>query len=122
MFVGEKGRLLLPHFMELPKLIIDGKYADLDLSELESSGKITNQPVRDYGGESYLHYHQFVDACLGKDKCTAPFSYSARLTETILLGVIAGRFPGKTLHWDNKLAKFKEEEVNKFLDSPYREF
>ena len=122
MFVGEKGRLLLPHFMELPKLIIDGKYADLDLSELESSGKITNQPVRDYGGESYLHYHQFVDACLGKDKCTAPFSYSARLTETILLGVIAGRFPGKTLHWDNKLAKFKEEEANKFLDSPYREF
>ena len=122
MFVGEKGRLLLPHFMELPKLIIDGKYADLDLSELESSGKITNQPVRDYGGESYLHYHQFVDACLGKDKCSAPFSYSARLTETILLGVIAGRFPGKTLHWDNKLAKFKEEEANKFLDSPYREF
>ena len=122
MFVGEKGRLLLPHFMELPKLIVDGKYVDLDLSELESSGKITNQPVRDYGGESYLHYHQFVDACLGKDKCSAPFSYSARLTETILLGVIAGRFPGKTLHWDNKLAKFKEEEVNKYLDSPYREF
>jgi len=122
MFVGEKGRLLLPHFMELPKLIVDGKYKDIDLSELENSGKITNQPVRDYGGESYLHYHQFVDACLGKDKCSAPFSYSARLTETILLGVIAGRFPGKTLHWDNKLAKFKEEEVNKFLDSPYREF
>ncbi|MDC3221283.1 gfo/Idh/MocA family oxidoreductase, partial [Flavobacteriaceae bacterium] len=122
MFVGEKGRLLLPHFMELPKLIVDGKYVDLDLSELESSGKITNQPVRDYGGESYLHYHQFVDACLGKDQCSAPFSYSARLTETILLGVIAGRFPGKTLHWDNKLAKFKEEEANKFLDSPYREF
>jgi predicted dehydrogenase len=122
MFIGEKGRLLLPHFMELPKLIVDGKYVDLDLTELESSGKITNQPVRDYGGESYLHYHQFVDACLGKDKCSAPFSYSARLTETILLGVIAGRFPGKTLHWDNKLAKFKEEEANKYLDSPYREF
>ena len=122
MFIGEKGRFLLPHFMELPKLIVDGKYVDLDLSELESSGKITNQPVRDYGAESYLHYHQFVDACLGKDKCTAPFSYSARLTETILLGVIAGRFPGKTLHWDNNLAKFKEEEANKFLDSPYREF
>ena len=122
MFIGEKGRLLLPHFMELPKLIVDGEYVDLDLSELEKSGKITNKPVRDYGGESYLHYHQFVDACLGKDNCTAPFSYSARLTETILLGVIAGRFPGKTLHWDNNSAKFKEEEANKYLDSPYRKF
>ena len=25
-FYGEKGKLLLPHFMELPKLIVDGKY------------------------------------------------------------------------------------------------
>ena len=122
MFIGEKGRLLLPHFMEFPKLIVDNKYEELDLTEFEKSGQITNKPVRDYSGESYLHYHQFVDACLGKDTCSAPFSYSARLTETILLGVIAGRFPGKTLHWDNNLAKFKEEEANKFLDSPYREF
>ena len=122
MFIGEKGRLLLPHFMELPKLIVDNKYVELDLTEFEKSGQITNKPVRDYSGESYLHYHQFVDACLGKDTCSAPFSYSARLTETILLGVIAGRFPRKTLHWDNNLAKFKEEEANKFLDSPYREF
>ena len=37
MFIGEKGRLLLPHFMELPKLIVDGEYVDLDLSELEKS-------------------------------------------------------------------------------------
>ena len=122
MFVGEKGRLLLPHFMELPKLIVDDKYVELNLSELENSGKITNQPVRDYGGESYLHYHQFVDACLGNDKCSAPFSYSARLTETILLGVIAGRLPGKTLHWDSNLEKFEEEEANKFLDFTYRKF
>ena len=122
MFVGEKGRLLLPHFMELPKLIIDNKYVELDLSEFEKSGQITDKPVRDYDGESYLHYHQFVNACLGKDKCSAPFSYSARLTETILLGVIAGNFPGEKLHWDNKKAKFREEKANKYLDSEYRKF
>ncbi|MBU87173.1 MAG: oxidoreductase [Flavobacteriaceae bacterium] len=122
MFVGEKGRLLLPHFMELPKLIIDNKYVELDLSEFEKSGQITDKPVRDYDGESHLHYHQFVDACLGKDKCSAPFSYSARLTETILLGVIAGNFPGEKLHWDNKKAKFREEKANKYLDSEYRKF
>ena len=122
MFIGEKGRLLLPHFMELPKLIVDNKYVDLDLSEFEKSGQITDKPVRDYDGESHLHYHQFVDACLGKDKCSAPFSYAARLTETMLLGVVAGNFPGKKLHWDNKKAKFKQEEANKYLDSEYRKF
>ena len=122
MFIGEKGRFLLPHFMELPKLIVDGKFKNIDISSLEKSGKITDKPIRDYGAESHLHYHQFVDACLGNDKCSAPFSYSARLTETILLGVIAGRFPGKTLHWDNKTARFKEEKANKFLNGTYRDF
>jgi len=59
---------------------------------------------------------------LGNAETTAPFSYAARLTETILLGVIAGRFPNKTLHWDNEKARFAEEEANAFLDAPYRDF
>ena len=122
MFIGEKGRLLLPHFMELPKLIVENQYKDFDVSAFVDNGELSEIPVRDYGKESYLHYHQFIDTCLGKDQCTAPFSYSSRLTETILLGVIAGRFPGKTLNWDNSKAKFAEEEANKYLDSPYRDF
>ncbi len=117
-FYGEKGNLLLPHFMEIPKLIVDGKYKEMDIAKFN-----LGEPVREYETESPKHYHQFVDACLGKEvECTAPFSYAARLTETILLGVIAGRFPGQTLHWDNKTAKFKEEEANAFLDSEYRVF
>lgn len=118
MFIGEKGRLLLPHFMQLPQLIVDGKYEDLDLSKVKNLG----EPIRDYDKEGKKHYHQFVDTCLGKDECSAPFSYAARLTETILLGVIAGRFPNHTLHWDSKSAKFKEIEANQFLDAPYRDF
>lgn len=118
MFIGEKGRLLLPHFMQLPKLIVKGKYKEIDLSEFSDVGS----PTQDYGKESNKHYHQFVDACLGKDECSAPFSYAARLTETILLGVIAGRFPNKTLHWNNSTSKFDEEEANQFLEGDYREF
>mgnify|MGYP003664136031 FL=1 len=121
MFIGEKGRLLLPHFMELPRLIVDGKYQELDLSIIKDQEAI-GEAVRDYDSEGDKHYHQFVDACLGKTETTAPFEYSARLTETILLGVIAGRFPNKTLHWDNNTARFSEPEANKFLDAPYRDF
>ncbi len=121
MFIGEKGRLLLPHFMELPKLIINGNYQDLDLTIIKNAA-LLGEPIRNYDSEGKKHYHQFVDACLGKDDCSASFSYAARLTETILLGVIAGRFPNKTLHWDNENARFAEEEANQFLDAPYREF
>jgi len=122
MFVGETGNLLLPHFMELPRLIKDGVYQELDLSIIDESIRPTGIPVRDYDEESKEHYHQFVDACLGQGECTAPFSYSARLTETILLGVIAGYFPNQTLHWNNETSRFDEEEANAYLDVPYRKF
>lgn len=118
MFIGEKGKLLLPHFMQLPRHIIKGKYVALELDKFTDLGS----PTEDYGKESNKHYHQFVDACLGKGECSAPFSYAARLTETILLGVIAGRFPNQKLHWDAEKARFKEEKANEFLDAPYREF
>ena len=117
MFMGEKGRLYLPHFMMEPKLIVDGAYQEMDFEKYN-----LGTPIRNYGTESPKHYHQFVDACLGKAETTAPFSYSARLTETILLGVIAGRFPGQTLHWDAEKAQFAEEEANEFLSGDYRTF
>ncbi|PPL03560.1 Gfo/Idh/MocA family protein [Parapedobacter indicus] len=123
MFVGKKGRLLLPHFMQLPRKIVRGKYVDIseEIAKLSREYNL-GEPIRDYETEGAKHYHQFVDACLGKATCSAPFEYGARLTETILLGTIAGRFPGETLHWDAETAKFKEEKANAFLTGAYREF
>ena len=123
MFVGTKGRLLLPHFMQLPKKIVRGKYVDIskEIAKVSEEHNL-GEPIRNYATEGPKHYHQFVDACLGKDTTTAPFDYAARLTETILLGTIAGRFPGETLHWDAETAQFKEEKANQFLAGDYRDF
>ncbi len=121
MFIGEKGRLLLPHFMEPPRLIVDGDYKAIDVKKYDPEGKL-GITVNDYERDAPKHYHQFVDACLGRDEVSAPFSYAARLTETILLGVIAGRFPNKTLHWDSQKAQFKEEEANAYLKGVERKF
>ncbi|MBN1821674.1 MAG: Gfo/Idh/MocA family oxidoreductase [Prolixibacteraceae bacterium] len=104
-FVGEKGRLLLPHW-DFPKLIVNGKFEKIDLPEIETND----------------HYLQFVDTCLGNDTCSAPFSYSARLTESILLGVVANRFPDETLHWDINSAQFSEDKANGLLKGEYRDF
>ena len=105
MFIGEKGRLLVPHW-SFAKLIVDGKYEVVNYPELAHAD----------------HYHQFIDAVLEKDSCSAPFSYAARLTEAILLGVVANRFPDETLHWDNKSESFAEAKANKLLGGEYREF
>jgi len=105
MFIGEKGRLLLPHW-DWPRLIVNGAYEQVEYPELKA----------------WDHYHQFIDACLGKDQCSAPFDYASRLTEAILLGVVANRFPNRILHWNNSESTFTEEEANEFLDAPYRKF
>ena len=121
MFIGEKGRLLLPHFMESPRHIVDGEYKKIDVKKYDPNNDL-GERLNDYGLASPKHYHQFVDACLGKDKVSAPFSYASRLTETILLGIIAGRFPNKTLNWDEANARFKEDEANQYLLGSYRNF
>lgn len=123
MFVGDKGRLLLPHFMQLPQKIVDGKYVDIseEIAQVEKANNM-GEPIRDYASEGPKHYHQFVDACLGEAETSAPFSYASRLTETILLGVIAGRFPNQTLHWDSENAKFAEDDANQYLEGDYRNF
>ena len=43
------------------------------------------------GGEN--HYLQFVEACRGNGKTSTPFDYSGPLTESVLLGCLATRFP-----------------------------
>ncbi|NJB85645.1 putative dehydrogenase [Lewinella marina] len=120
-FIGDKGRLLLPHFMQEPRMIVDGEYQDIS-TEIAAAAEALQlgTPIRNYETESPKHYHQFVDACLGKGSCSAPFSYSARLTEVILLGTVAGRFPGQTLHWNAGSGRFDEEAANKFLEGDYR--
>jgi hypothetical protein len=105
MFIGEKGKLLLPH-IGYPKLMVTGKFEKIDFPELTEID----------------HYHQFVDACLGNGECSAPFSYASKLTEAILLGVVANRFPNKKLRLKNDSQTFTKAAANKLLDAKYREF
>ena len=46
------------------------------------------------------HYLQFVESCRGNGKTSAPFAYAGPLTEMVLLGCLATRFPKTTLLWD----------------------
>ena len=122
MFIGEHNqRLLLPHFMELPKRIEGEVYTPYNIADYDQKNAL-GEAIRDYGSESPKHYHEFIDSCLGKSNCSAPFDYAARLTETILLGVIAGRFPNQVLHYDKEKSAFVEEEANAFLSGNYRSF
>ena len=102
--VGTKGVMLIPH-VAFPALFPRATFADFKLPEI---------PKND-------HYHQFVDAVKGKGQTSAAFSYSGPLSETVLLGSLATRFPKTTLEWDSANLKFKNEKAaNVFLKRKYR--
>ena len=62
-----------------------------------------------------------MDAILGKDKTQANFDYAGPLTEAVLLGSVASRFPKTTLEWNAKKLKFTNvKEANQYVRRDYR--
>ena len=101
--IGTKGVLLIPH-VDRPKLFPVEQYADFKRPEIQTAN----------------HWHQFVDAVLGKEKPSANFDYSGPLTEAVLLGCVATRFPKTTLDWNAKKLTFNVKEANQFVRRKYR--
>lgn len=105
LFVGEHGHLLLPHIGE-PVLMPQEKFADLKRPELTNNN----------------HYHQWVDACRGNGETSMSFSLGGPLTEALLLGVVANRFPDEKLIWDaESMTVTNKPEANKLVRREYRE-
>lgn len=103
-YIGEKGILYAPYFDE-PILL--------------PAEKFSADAIKRVDGDD--HYIQFVEACRGNGKTTAPFEYAGPLTESVLLGCLATRFPKTTLEWDAaKVAVTNVEEANRFVRRRYR--
>jgi hypothetical protein len=67
------------------------------------------------------HYLQFVEACRGNGRTSTPFDYSGPLTEAVLLGCLATRFPNTTLDWDAaRLQVTNVRDANAFVRRRYR--
>jgi predicted dehydrogenase len=102
--IGTKGVMLIPH-VAFPSLFPRANFKDFKLPEITSNN----------------HYHQFADAILGKTQTSTPFTYSGPLSETVLLGSLATRFPKTTLKWNSAKLKFRnEKQANAFLKRAYR--
>lgn len=106
LFVGERGRMVLPHCSQptfYPATVLD----DIEVPKLSDLN----------------HYHQFIDAIEGKDRASADFRYAAKIMETLHLGVIAAQFPERTLEWDTQTMKVPNvAEANRLTSKEYRRF
>jgi predicted dehydrogenase len=105
LFVGQEGVMVLPHIGEAI-LFPESKFKDFKRPDVANND----------------HYHQWVDACLGNGQTSASFSFAGPLTEALLLGVVANRFPGKQLTWDSETMKVTNlPDASPLLRRTYRE-
>ncbi|HRQ88211.1 MAG TPA: Gfo/Idh/MocA family oxidoreductase [Bacteroidia bacterium] len=105
MLIGEAGTLVIPHVAE-PMLYFEGKGMSKDYEMADDQD----------------HYHGWIDGCLTGKQPSDDFGYGARLTETILLGNIAVRYPNTKLQWDGEAMRFtNHDEANRWLTRDYRE-
>jgi predicted dehydrogenase len=103
-FLGTKGAMLLPHIGR-PVLLPEAEH--------------DNDHMPRVPGDD--HWLQFVEAILGNGSTAANFDYSGPLTEAVLLGSVATRFPQTTLEWDANAVKFTNERAaNAFVRRSYR--
>jgi predicted dehydrogenase len=105
--VGTDGIVVIPHMSAPPFVLPAEKGASLPAIDIAE---------RD-------HYAEFLDAVLagGKKACSAGFDYAGPLTESVLIGNVAARFPGETLAFDGKALRFTNKpEANQYLTRSYR--
>jgi predicted dehydrogenase len=104
MVIGEKGALLNP-LGSTPLLLPEDKFKDVKRPKFENRN----------------HYHHFVDAILGGPMCECHFGQSGPMTEAILLGTVAVRFPDEKLEWDPKALRIPNHRAaEKLLKRAYR--
>ena len=98
-YLGSEGVLYSP-YIAAPMLLPVEKFRGTKHPHLESNN----------------HYLQFVEACRGNGPTSTPFSYSGPLTESVLLGCLATRFPQTLLEWDGvKLEVTNNIRANQFV-------
>jgi len=106
LFVGEKGAIVTSHGSGgTPQLLPADKYRDFELPTLPTVN----------------HYGQWASAIRGEGKTTSNFDYAGPLTETVLLGTVAARFPDQRLEWNLHELKFSNfSAANEYIHQPYR--
>jgi predicted dehydrogenase len=110
LFVGDKGMLMCNTYGESPRLVPESKMQEYE------------RPEKSIPRSNGIH-EEWIEAIKAGKKSTTDFSYSALLTETMLLANIAVLMQDKytKLEWDGKKMEFTNlPEANAYLHKDYR--
>lgn len=108
LYVGSKGKMFHGSHGGMPQLLP---------AELHEQAKAVPQTMERSPG----HYEEWILGCKSGKQPVSSFDYSGPMTETVLLGVLALRAPGRRLEWDSENQKVKNApELNQYIHTEYR--
>ncbi len=108
--VGSKGKLMHDTYGAHPRLLPQSLQASVG----KPAEKLARIPKEE-------HEMNWVDAVKGKTQTTSPFEYAAKLTEVMLLGVVALRAGKKILYDGANMRVTNVPEANQYLSRQYRQ-
>jgi hypothetical protein len=113
LFIGDKGKLMCGCYGKNPVLLPESRMKDFK----PPTPTIERIPGGDQG-----HEKNWLRACKGGIPACSNFEYSGPLSETVLMGNLAVRFPNEQLLWNGeKIAVTNNDEANSFVMRRYRQ-
>lgn len=110
LMIGEKAVLRYGEYGESPRIIPEVKM------------KAYKRPPKTIPRIKTSHEQNWIDACKGGEPACSNFDHAGPLTEMILLGNIALRYPGERLEWDGRNMKVTNlDEANEYVRLQYRQ-
>ncbi len=113
LFIGDKGKLMTGCYGQNPRLIPETK-----MKEYKRPAATIERIPEGSGG----HERDWVRACKGGKPASSNFDYSGPLSEMVLMGNLAVRFPNKRLMWDGlNMRVTNDVNANAYVGRHYRE-
>jgi predicted dehydrogenase len=113
LFVGDKGKIMCGCYGRGPRLLPESRMQEYQ----RPAPTIPRIP----GGEGG-HEKDWIRACKGGAPASSNFDYSGPLSEMVLMGNLAVRFPDRRLLWDGeKMQVTNDEKANEYVRRAYRQ-
>ena len=113
LLIGSKATLMAGCYGRGPRLIPDAK-----MKEFTPPAKTLERIPQGEGG----HEQDWIRSCKDGKHASSHFDYSGPLSEMVLMGNLAVRFPNRQLLWDGeKMAVTNDPEANAYVRRQYRE-
>lgn len=112
LFIGDKAKLVCGCYGLNPRILN---------ADLRQEAKKVAKTIPRIPGNSSGHEKDWIRACKGGHAASSHFDYSGPLSEMVLMGNLACRYPDRKLLWDGeKMQVTNDKDANAYVRREYR--